>query len=91
VPQYVADAGKDDLLHGAGLFAVVAEAIEQHIGHPGGGDHVSPADHAHADVLAGSRFGGHGMGAEQRGGGEGQQQSFHGGGLTRQLYCRSGV
>ncbi len=87
----VADAGKDDLLHRTGLLAVVAQAVEQHVGHARGGDHVGPTDHAHAHRFAGGRFSGHGLCTQECGADEGQQvtveRSFHQRGLTRQLYC----
>ncbi|MOA25374.1 hypothetical protein D3C78_1460950 [compost metagenome] len=58
VQAFVADAGEDDLLRGAGLLGLVAKAIEQHLGHGAGGDDVGPVDHAQTDVLAGRRLGG---------------------------------
>ncbi|MNP17615.1 hypothetical protein D3C76_1100520 [compost metagenome] len=67
VQALVADAGEDDLLHGAGLLAFVAQTVEQHIGHATGGDHVGPVDHAHTHGFAGGIVRGHGAGAQQRG------------------------
>jgi len=52
VQALVADTGEDDLLGGAGLFGLVAEAVEQYLGHGAGGDDVGPVHHAHAHVLA---------------------------------------
>jgi hypothetical protein len=64
VQALVADAGEDDLLHGAGLLAFVAQAIEQYVSYAAGGDHVGPVDHAHAHGLAGSVVTGQDAGAQ---------------------------
>ena len=63
------------------MFGVVAEAIEQDLGHGAGGDHVGPVHDAHAYVLARCRFGGHDAGAQESGTAEckntAADQSFH--------------
>ncbi len=83
VQALVADAGEDDLLRGAGLLGLVTQAVEQHLGHGAGGDHIGPVDHAQAHILAGGGFGGEkrsGYGGAER---EGQQaaadKAMHGG------------
>ncbi|MNG12639.1 hypothetical protein D3C84_962630 [compost metagenome] len=63
------------------MFGVVAEAIEQYLGHGTGGDHVGPVHYTHAHVLARGGFGGHDTGAQQSGTTEckntAADQSFH--------------
>ncbi|MOA06062.1 hypothetical protein D3C78_1256830 [compost metagenome] len=65
IQTVVAQAGEDDLLGGAGLLDLIAEALQQHLGHGAGGDHVGPADHAHAHIAAGVLLGGRCAAGEQ--------------------------
>jgi hypothetical protein len=95
VQTLIADPGEDNLLGRAGLFGVVAEAVEQDLGHGTGGDHVGPVDHAHAYVLARCRVGRHDAGAQESGTAEckntAADQSFHVGFLGRSFIVSSGI
>ncbi|MNE45481.1 hypothetical protein D3C80_1397660 [compost metagenome] len=59
------DTGEDDLLRRLGLAGRIAQTFEQLGGDRGGGDHVGPADHADADLLATGVFGGQQGGTAQ--------------------------
>ncbi|MNZ29333.1 hypothetical protein D3C78_465790 [compost metagenome] len=94
VQALVADTGENDLLRGTGLLGLVAQAIEQDLGHGAGGHHIGPVHHAKAHVLAGRRFCGDYVGAEDCGTDEHQQatadHSVHGGSSNGSSNCYRG-
>ncbi|MNE52148.1 hypothetical protein D3C80_1468060 [compost metagenome] len=85
IQAVVAKAGKDDLLGGAGFLDLIAKALQQHLGHGAGGDHIGPADQAHAHVLTGRLLGGRCAAGEQHRQAQSDDRTSHGGALDGPL------